>query len=166
MLPVHIRWMIRRDMRETLEIEGLSFEHGWAEEDFLRTLRQRNCIGMVSEHQEKVVGFMIYELHKKNLTILNFAVHPDYRRNRVGEQMIEKLKGKLTQQRRSSVNLVVRETNLPAQLFFKSCEFRARRVLRDHYDRTLGHEDGYFMTYNCETEMMLPQNRISKYMVP
>ena len=73
-LPVHIRWMIRRDMPEVLQIEGESFEFPWSEEDFLRCLQQRNCIGMVAEHEENVVGFMIYELHKSRLHLLNFAV--------------------------------------------------------------------------------------------
>jgi len=46
-LGVHIRWMIRRDMPEVLDIESGSFEFPWSEEDFIRCLRQRNCIGMV-----------------------------------------------------------------------------------------------------------------------
>ena len=77
---VHIRWMIRRDMPEVLRTEQESFEYSWTEEDFLKCLRQRNCIGMVAEQGEKVVGFMIYELHKAKLHILNFAVHPNFRR--------------------------------------------------------------------------------------
>ena len=35
---------------------GNSFEFPWSEEDFIRCLRQRNCIGMVAEHDEQVVG--------------------------------------------------------------------------------------------------------------
>ena len=35
---VHIRWMIRRDMPEVLEIERKSFEFPWFEEDFIRCL--------------------------------------------------------------------------------------------------------------------------------
>ena len=46
---VHIRWMIRRDMPEVLDIENQAFEFPWTEEDFIRCLRQRNCIGMVAE---------------------------------------------------------------------------------------------------------------------
>src|SRR5438128_2368971 len=83
---VHIRWMIRRDMPEVLQSEQLSFEFAWNEEDFLHCLRQRNCIGMVAEQAEKVVGFMIYELHKNKLHILNFAVNPAWRRMGVGAQ--------------------------------------------------------------------------------
>src|SRR5438045_6165199 len=79
-VKVHIRWMIRRDMPEVLQTEQESFEYAWTEEDFLKCLRQRNCIGMVAEQGERVVGFMIYELHKAKLHILNFAVHPQYRR--------------------------------------------------------------------------------------
>src|ERR1700735_1319008 len=85
---VHIRWMIRRDMPEVLQTAQESFEYSWTEEDFLRCLRQRNCIGMVAEQGERVVGFMIYELHKAKLHILNFAVHPHYRRVGVGSQMV------------------------------------------------------------------------------
>ena len=79
-LRVHIRWMIRRDMAEVLEIERSAFEFPWFEEEFIRCLRQRNCIGMVAEANHQIVGFMIYELHKAKLHILNFAVAPEFRR--------------------------------------------------------------------------------------
>ena len=71
-VKVHIRWMIRRDMQEVLQAEQQCFAQSWTEEDFLRCLRQRNCIGMVAEAGDKVIGFMIYELHKSMLRILNF----------------------------------------------------------------------------------------------
>ena len=47
-LRVHIRWMIRRDMAEVLEIERGAFEFPWFEEEFIRCLRQRNCIGVAA----------------------------------------------------------------------------------------------------------------------
>ena len=142
---VHIRWMIRRDMAEVLQAEQLSFEYAWTEEDFLRCLRQRNCIGMVAEHGEKVVGFMIYELHKNKLHILNFAVHPSWRRLGVGAQMVAKLISKLSSHRRTRITLEVRETNLAAQLFFRQQEFRAVRVLRGFYEDS--GEDAFLMAY-------------------
>ena len=93
---VHIRWMIRRDMPEVLAMEGESFEFPWLEDDFIRCLRQRNCIGMVAEHEDRVVGFMIYELHKTRIHVLNFAVADEYRRRGVGSQMVAKLIAKLS----------------------------------------------------------------------
>src|SRR5438128_5100559 len=142
---VHIRWMIRRDMPEVLQTEQASFDFAWTEEDFLRCLRQRNCIGMVDEQGEKVVGFMIYELHKTKLHILNFAVHPLCRRVGVGAQMVAKLISKLSSHRRTRITLEVRETNLPAQLFFRAQGFRALRVLRAYYEDS--GEDAFLMQY-------------------
>lgn len=148
---VHIRWMIRRDMPEVLQAEQLSFEFAWSEEDFLRCLRQRNCIGMVAEHGEKVVGFMIYELHKNKLHILNFAVHPAWRRLAVGAQMVAKLISKLSSHRRTRITLEVRETNLTAQLFFRNQEFKAIRVLRGFYEDS--GEDAFLMEYRFGDEV-------------
>ena len=142
---VHIRWMIRRDMAEVLQAEQQSFDHSWTEEDFLRCLRQRNCIGMVAEMGEKVVGFMIYELHKSKLHILNFAVHPDCRRRHIGTQMVQKLIGKLSSHRRNCITLEVRESNLHSQLFFREAGFRAVRVVREFFADT--GEDAYVMHY-------------------
>jgi ribosomal-protein-alanine N-acetyltransferase len=142
--------MIRRDMPASLAIEADSFEFPWCENDFLRCLRQRNCIGMVAEHNERIVGFMIYELHKTRLHILNFAVSSRYRRSGVGAQMVSKLIGKLSTQRRNRILLEIRETNLSAQLFVRSCGFRAVSVLRDFYEDTP--EDAYLMQYRFRGE--------------
>ena len=163
---VQIRWLIRRDMPEVLEIEHSSFEFAWSEEDFLCCLRQRNCIGMVAERDGRIVGFMIYELHKSTLQVLNFAVHPDFRRQNVGSQMVEKLMDKLSQQRRQEIRLEVRERNLPAQIFFRAQGFRALAVLRGHYADT--DEDAYVMSLRVThpedaTSAFSPRNRISFY---
>src|SRR5208282_2238143 len=162
---VHIRWMIRRDMPEVLQTEQLSFEFSWNEEDFLRCLRQRNCIGMVAEHGEKVVGFKIYELHKNKLHILNFAVHPGWRRQGVGAQMVGKLISKLSSHRRTRITLEVRETNLFAQLFFRKQEFKALRVLRSYYEDS--GEDAFLMQYrfaeDAGDDIEESINRIAQY---
>jgi ribosomal-protein-alanine N-acetyltransferase len=155
--------MIRRDMPEVLDIENRSFEFAWTEEDFIRCLRQRNCIGMVAELDERVVGFMIYELHKNRLHILNFAVSPEFRRRGVAKAMVKKLIGKLSPQRRNRILLEIRETNLDAQLFFREAGFRAISVLRDFYDDTT--EDAYLMQYRYRASDVpadVPGNRISR----
>ncbi len=162
---VHIRWMIRRDMPEVLAIESNSFEYPWCEEEFLRILRQRNCIGMVAEQGERVVGFMIYELHKSKLQVLDFAVAEDCRRTGVGHQMVQKLVGKLSGHRRTKISLACRETALAAQLFFRIEGFRASQVIREHFEDT--GEDAYVMQYHydevvVEERVGGPINRIAR----
>ena len=167
-LKVQIRWRITQDMPEVLDIERNSFECVWTEEDFLQCLRQRNCIGMVAIYNYRVVGFMIYELHKSKLHVLNFAVDPAFRRQAIGCQMVEKLIDKLSNQRRNEIALEVRESNIGAQLFFRKMGFKATLVLRGHYDDT--NEDAYLMRFMLEPDeaeqWTLPlslKNRISEY---
>lgn len=165
---VLIRWLIRRDYPAVLDIERKSFEFIWTEEDFLCCLRQRNCIGMVTEIRGEVVGFMIYELYKDQLRILNFAVDPAFRRQWIGSRMVSRLKDKLSQQRRKRLVLDVRETNLGAQKFFQSQGFKAVSILRGYYEET--GEDAYHMRYSLTTEDDVfspfhPRNRITQEVV-
>jgi ribosomal-protein-alanine N-acetyltransferase len=160
--------MIRRDMPEVMRTERTSFEFAWTEDDFLRCLRQRNCIGMVAESGVSINGFMIYELHKTRLHVLNFAVHPAHRRTGIGRMMIEKLIYKLTSHRRQKITLAVRERNLDAQLFFHVHGFRATKLLRDYYEDS--GEDAYQMELRAPTQdpfedhgVYVPVNRVAQY---
>ena len=130
---MHIRWLIRRDMPEVLEIERASFEFPWSETDFLRVLRQRECIGMVAQRDDRVVGFMTYALRPREIHLLNFAIHPKHRRSGVGQALIEKLAAKLTPQRRSTIRGIVRETNLPALLYFQSMGFVSSGLIKSAF---------------------------------
>lgn len=150
----HVTWMIRRDMQEVLEIERQCFDHPWSEEDLVRCLRQRNCIGMCAHaearegldcKESELLGYMIYELHKKQLNILNFAVRPSLYRNGVGAAMVGKLKSKLTLERRNRIMLMIPEANINACLFFRQMGFMATGTLRDFYEETDG--DAYVFEF-------------------
>lgn len=143
-IKVSIRWMIRSDMPEVLRIEGECFREPWTEERFLDELRKRNCIGMVAEFGGKIVGYNVYDLEKTSIEIINFAVDPAFHSLGVGRQMVDRLKYKLPQQRRSRIELKVAESNLDAQLFFQAQEFFAVDVIRDHF--TNG-ESAYVMDF-------------------
>lgn len=163
---LHIRWMIKRDMPEVLEIEGMSFAAPWSEEDFISSLKRRNCIGMVCEatvgHDDFLIGYMIYDLEKNSLNLLNFAVHPDYRRKGAGKLMVDKLIGKLSDQRRSRLTTTVSEANLEALQFFKANEFIATNIEKGYYDDS--DDDAIKMIYFYgENREHLFKNRISKY---
>jgi ribosomal-protein-alanine N-acetyltransferase len=144
-MHISIRWMIRRDLPEILEIEAASYEQPWTEELFLAELKRRDCIGMVAEHDDRIVGFMVYELHKSGIEVLNLAVHPECRGYGVGRRMINKLMGKLSQGRRVLLGLFVRESNLGACRFLRAIGIPAVQVYRRFYD---DREDAYRFVYN------------------
>lgn len=159
----HIRWMIHRDYPEVCAIERCSFEFPWSEEDFIRCLRERNCIGTVAEHEERVLGFMVYELHKSRLHILNFAVHPDCRYRGIGSALTRHMINKLSAGRRTRIMLEVRETNLDAQLFFKPQGFEAATILHNFY-KEWTEEDAYLFQYRYQQDHLEPVqcNRITR----
>jgi ribosomal-protein-alanine N-acetyltransferase len=153
-------------MDEVLEIENRSFQFPWSEADFLAALRQRNVIGTVYESsQGHVHGFMVYELHKHHLCVLNLAVAPEVRRTGVGAAMVRRLTEKLSQQRRWFLETELRETNLPGQLFLSRSGWRAVKVLKKHYDET--NEDAILFRYTLPVDEMPAtvdgSNRISQY---
>lgn len=162
-----VRWLIRRDMDEVLEIENGSFQFPWSEAEFLTALKQRNVIGCVYESSQDLVhGFMIYELHKHHLRVLNLAVAPEVRRTGVGAAMVRRLVEKLSQQRRRCfLEAELRETNLTGQLFLSRSGWRAVKVLKKHYDET--NEDAILFRYTLPVDEMPPtvdgSNRISQY---
>lgn len=147
----YLRWMIRRDLPTVLEIESRSFEFPLVEEDFFKILRQRNCIGMVAEIDEQVVGYMIYELHSTRLNLLNFAVHPDYRRRGVGSEMMRKLVGKISASfgRRNRITADVWDANTAMHLFLRHCGFVATQVVHDAFQDPSG-EDAYRFVFSAE----------------
>lgn len=139
-----LRWMINRDLPRILEIDESSFEYPWSEEEIIACVKQSNNIGMVAEVNEDVVGYMIYEMRKKEIEILVFAVHPKYRRSGIGGALIGRLICKLIGQR-SKIVVAVQESNLQAQLFLRNMGFLCTHVEKDCYDEC--DEDSYVMQY-------------------
>lgn len=144
---VHIRWMIRRDMPEVLDIEREVFSDPWPEDEFLACYRQRTCIGMVAENRDSVLGFMLYELFKTHINLLNFAVSPWWWRAGIGRQLCDKLKNKVeVSSSRRFVRVMIRETNVDALLFFKRMGFIASEIHQGRYTST--DDDGIVMEWH------------------
>lgn len=142
---MHIRWMIRRDMAEVLDIDRRSFRSSaWSEKDFLTQLKQSSVIGMVAEVGEgeaaRVVGYMIYELAKRKFTLLRLAVHPEERRNGVGRAMVKKLLDKLAPNGRRQLVATIPDDDIDA------CAFLHRAGL--HFLGTISESGLFVWTYN------------------
>jgi ribosomal-protein-alanine N-acetyltransferase len=141
---VYIRWIMRYDVPEVLEIEKSSSSQPWDEEELIRRLRDRGTIGMVAEYGSKVVGFMVYELHKHRLQLIKLVVHPSWSQRGVGSQMVEKMISKLNatdengRRRRRKLTIQVSEWNTPAHLFLRSQGFRATKVVADSLNEEPG----------------------------
>lgn len=121
--PVHIRWMTREDLPRVLAIERESYAHPWEDDAFVGRLCRRNIIGHVAELGENVAGFMIFQLHRTGIELLNLAVAPHLRRQRIGTRLIEALKRKLSPYRRRYLAVALRERTPSAETFLLTCGF-------------------------------------------
>ena len=153
-IPVNVRWMVRRDFAQVLAIEETCFEFPWTEEEFRQCLQERNCLGMVAEHEGRVVGFIVYETPKNRIFVTNIAVAPEFQRHGIARQMIQKLVSKMIHQQRHKVAISIRETNLPALLCFRALGFRAVTVLKNFYEDQ--NEDTYVLQYRLDKEHSNP----------
>ena len=153
-IPVQVRWMVRRDFAQVLAIEETCFEFPWTAEEFRQCLQQPNCLGMVAEHGERVVGFVVYETPKSRLLITNIAVDPEFQRHGIARQMIRKLVTKMIHQRRHKVTVEIRETNLPALLCFRALGFKTTNTLKGFYEEQS--EDAYVLQYRLGKEHLDP----------
>jgi ribosomal-protein-alanine N-acetyltransferase len=135
--------MIQHDLCQVLSIEQACFEYPWMEAEFVRVLRQQACIGMVAEADEDVAGYLIYELRKTSIEVLNIAVKPERQRQGIGREMLTHLTRRLSHPGRKWITFQVGESNLPAQLFLRANGFRAARILRKSYQDSS--EDAYLM---------------------
>ena len=163
---VQFRWAIRSDLEKLLSIEAAcSGVTAWTEDDFLGELKRKNVISMVAEENTEIVGFMLYELQKKRLQVINFAVSPRQQRRGIGSRMIDKLIDKLCVGRRTKICFTVRESNLSAQLFLRSVGFRCGKPVRGYYPEPFA-EAAYPFVYTLRDvdDVWCPANRVKEFM--
>jgi hypothetical protein len=72
-----------------------------ATNDIDRTLNNRNIIGMVAEDGPKILGYMIYSLEKDHLEVIEMEALPGESERQIYQDMITKLKSKLSSHRRT-----------------------------------------------------------------
>lgn len=143
--PLETCWLERRHLDRVLAIEAASFAEGWTEEDFVRTLRDRNVIGQVAILGGRLVAYILYDLAGKRFEILNLAVDPEMRLEGIGSHLVAKLAGKLDS-RRTKIVAMVPEGNLGALHFFKARGFLARGLFPAFFEAT--GEDGIRMVFS------------------
>lgn len=137
------------DLPTILSIESQCFEFPWPEDELRRVLSLPNCFGIAAVVDGLIAGYIIYETHSDRIHIVSIAVHQSERRQGIGSILVEELVEQLSTHR-SRILVDVRETNLAAQLFFRSLGFKAVCVIGDFYEET--EEDAYVMQYRATQE--------------
>jgi len=121
----HIRWMTRRDYEEVLYVDARCYEDPLTYTELIRTLRNNSVISVVLEQDDEILGYCIYELSAGAIKIIRFGVEPKHRRCGVATALLQRLKDKLSNQRRNTIAVIVSGQAIQAQLCLARCGFVA-----------------------------------------
>jgi ribosomal-protein-alanine N-acetyltransferase len=116
--------MVLTDVRAVHEIERLSFAVPWPAHAFEQELRgNRLAHYLVARAGDRVVGFAGTWLMVDDSHITTFGVHPDWRRQGIGRQLLLHVAELSVAIGARRMTLEVRETNEAAQALYRSFGF-------------------------------------------
>ena len=140
---VEIRPATRRDLRRILDIEASSFgRDAWDRPIFESALAESQGLFVVARLAGRVAGYSITYVERGAGELVSIAVHPLYRRKRVGEALMLFTKGELTRRGVTEWRLMVRIDNEKAIGFYRRFGFVRTRTVRAYYERDV---DGWRM---------------------
>lgn len=143
---VFIRMIVNADIPQIIKIENENFAYPWEEHDFKFALKESNVLGLVATKDNKIVGYIIYQMTDEKYHIINMAINVKYHRQRIGTMLLNKILRRLSFNKRTKVVTLVSESNLIAQLFLKKNSFSCIKTLKNYYDEN--DMDAYVMEFD------------------
>lgn len=116
-----------------------------SKEDFLHHINMGRA--KTARCNDTIVGFIIYQTHKKNVEILHIAVARQFQKLGFGSQILERIKKDRLFGERKKIAMKIKERNLPIQLFLRKNQFWATEIIKEL------EEDRYLMEYSEEITM-------------
>ena len=120
------------DIEAVVEIERLSNSHPWTERNFHDALAS-GYLCLIARDHGAVSGFAVARLLGDEAELLLIAVTPEMRRQGVALLLWIELAERLQASGARTVHLEVRESNRPAQAFYRSRGFTQSGVRPKYY---------------------------------
>jgi ribosomal-protein-alanine N-acetyltransferase len=128
-----IEQMTLDNLSAVIEIEKMCFPDPWPYSSFLMDLENEDTITIVARISRKVTGFGICQVIVDEMHLMNIAVHPDFRRKKVGHKLIEHLFYIGEQYGCNVMYLDVRKSNSGAISFYNRYGFEVLYERKGYY---------------------------------
>ena len=122
--PYRIRRGKVGDAPRLAEVERQCFGDPWAESSFREALESPWTFGLIVDHVELPVGYLVGRDVAGSGEILNLAVAPEFRRRGIGGELLEEGLAAFRDRHANEVFLEVRESNHSAQALYLARGFR------------------------------------------
>lgn len=146
--PIDIREMTAGDLDEVLKIERVTFPSPWSRALFERELVTpfaRSFVGLGKETGE-LAGYLCFWLVEQEGHVLNLAVHPQHRGQRIGTRLLGFGVEFCRKQGVQLITLEVRRSNYKAISLYRNFQFQPQGIRRRYY--TDSGEDAIIMGLN------------------
>lgn len=118
-----IRKMNLGDVSAIAELEKLCFSDPWSENSIASEVENRLSYWLVAEVDGVVAGYVGSQTVLDASDMMNLAVSPDYRRQGIGQALVNALVEHLQQNKVIALLLEVRVSNTPAIALYESLGF-------------------------------------------
>ena len=120
-------------VRQVAELEKLCFSDPWSENSIASELNNKLSLWLVAVERDTVVGYVGSQTVIGETDMMNIAVHPDYRKQGIGSELIRRLIGELDAKGSHSLMLEVRASNKPAISVYRNMGFEEVGRRRNYY---------------------------------
>ena len=120
---MEIRLMEKADIPQLAELEKLCFSDPWSVSAFEYELNNPLSLWLVAAEGDTVAGYVGSQTVIDESDMMNIAVHPDFRRQGIAENLIESLIIMLNTRQSKSLTLEVRVSNTPAIRLYEKMGF-------------------------------------------
>lgn len=130
-----LRPMKMDDLPQVLAIEKASFILPWNEAQFRYELRTNPySFNFVAVHEEQIIGFINFWILFDQAHLNQIAVHPSFRKNKIGTIMLKDAFERMKQGDAVKVQLEVRIQNTIAIQFYETLGFKTLITKPKYYD--------------------------------
>jgi ribosomal-protein-alanine N-acetyltransferase len=145
---ITIAFMKKEDLEQILAIEQASFSMPWSKNLFLSEFRSPGIstlmVALADGPERSVIGYLVFWLVEDEMHILNLAIAPTFRRERVARKLVLDALKRASLKGAKRAFLEVRVSNSAAQKLYSNLGFVVTSVRREYYDKPV--EDAVVMT--------------------
>lgn len=136
--------MNEKHIPELAQLEKICFSQPWSEKSLSEELDNRTAHFLVAESDEKIAGYIGIFVVCESCYVSNVAVFPEYRRQGVAKQLIERACVVAEENGAESISLEVRPSNAAAVSLYGSVGFEEVGIRKNFYRAPV--EDALIMT--------------------
>ena len=130
---MEIRKMTAREVPQVAELEKLCFAMPWSEKSVAGELDNPLALWLVAMDGESLAGYVGSQTVMDETDMMNLAVTPQFRRQGVGEALVNALVASLKELGSRCLTLEVRDSNVPARALYAQRGFAEVGRRRGYY---------------------------------